>query len=40
MIKENKSTLVSVRSAMVSWFLCQAYLQEVDFENSPSNHET
>ena len=40
MMKWNKSTVVSVQSAMVSRFCIKPYLREVVFENSPSDHET
>ena len=40
MIKKNKSSVVSIWSAMVSRFCIRPNIQEVDFENSPSDHET
>ena len=40
MIKRNKSTVASVRSAVIYLVLCYVCLQEVVFGNSPSDHET
>ena len=40
MLKWNKLTVVSVRSAMVSWFCVRPTFQEVVFGNNPTDYET
>ena len=39
MIKQNKPIVVSVWSVMVSRFCVRPYMQEVVFENNPSDHD-
>lgn len=40
MIRYNKSTLVRLQSALVSWFCVRPSLKDVVFENNPNDHET
>ena len=40
MIEENKSTVVNVRSAMVSWFCVRPTSKRWFLGNNPSDHET